>query len=235
MQTNRFLVVGPSGSGKSQLARRIIQAYQGRYRYLVVLDTSEDYRPLCRAHVEITQSRAGHEYNLAGFIRRARSAAFEVTAVKPDAFLARLGAALMSLGDVLLVVDEAHQFLGPSCPLELLSVWTGGRKKNIHAIAITQSSKLSSTFGISKVIIRQTTAAIYFRTEEPNEAATIEQAHPELAGHVRQLQTPHDGGAPEYAVVDTRRGRSGLLLRQGWQWLKGGEHGTQKAHHPAPG
>lgn len=235
MQTNRILIVGPSGSGKSQLARGIIRAYRGRYRYLVVLDTSEDYRPLCRAHVEISQARADQEHNLAGFIKRARSVVFEVTAVRPDTFLARLGSALMSLGDTLFVVDEAHQFLGPSAPLELLSVWTGGRKENIHAIAITQSAKLSPTYGVSKVVLRQTTAACYFRTEEPNEASAIEQAHPELAGYVRRLQTPHDGRAPEYAVVDTRRGRSGLMLRHGWHWLKGGDHAQAQAQYPAPG
>lgn len=218
--TNRILVIGGSGSGKSTLAEAIVERYAtlARYRYLVVLtkDSAEQSRlsGFCNAAEELSDEVAGAGVDWRRAIEAAGSLFLEVTALDPRDALDALGVAIIELGDVLLVVDEAQQIVDRNAPPGLLQCWTRGRKHGISIITITQSLKQRPTWGLNAVAINEATALVTFHKSDPNEVAHIAALFGELGERVATLRTPRDG-TPEWAVKDLITGRAVLATRQG--------------------
>lgn len=219
-QTLRFLVVGMSGSGKSHLTRDLIAHLEGRYRYLVVVNDSMELSEGCAAKVPIRDENVGDAWRLVDLIRDAGSAHFEILANDPRPFLERLGDAVLELGDVLLVLDEAHEWIPSNRPpAALVRCYKQGRKHGVHIIAVTQSLVRTSTTGLDANAIRQSTHLITFQLAEHNEVARIREVMPELGDRVADLAPPGDGRPPEYAVRDVRRSMSLIHGRGGVEWL----------------
>lgn len=221
--TNRVLVIGGSGSGKSTLSEAIVERYAtlGRYRYLVVLtkDAAEHSRlsGFCNAAEELSDDVAAAGIDWRAAIEAAGSLFLEVTALEGDArrdCLDALGRALLELGDVLLVVDEAQQIVDRNAPPGLLQLWTRGRKHGVSIVTITQSLKQRSTWGLHPTAINEATALVSFLKTDPNEVKQVTDLFPELGDRVATLKTPRDG-SPEYAVKDLITGRALLVTRQG--------------------
>lgn len=221
--TNRFLIIGGSGSGKSTLSEAIVEEYAtlGRYRYLVVLtkDAPEHSRlsEFCNAAQELTDEIAAAGVDWRAAIQAAGSLFLEVTALPGDELrdtLDALGQAVLDLGDVLVVVDEAQQIVDRNTPPRLLQLYTRGRKHGVHIITITQSIKQQATWGLHPTAIREATALVTFLKHDRNEVKQISEIFPELGDRVSELRTPRDG-APEYAVKDLITGRSVIVTRAG--------------------
>lgn len=218
--TNRILVIGGSGSGKSTLAEAVVERYAmlSKFRYLVVLtkDGAEQSRlsGFCNAAEELSDEvvQAGVDWRRA--IEAAGSLFLEVTALEPADALEALGVAILELGDVLLVVDEAQQIVDRNAPPGFLQVYSRGRKFGVNIITITQSLKIRANWGLNPVAINEATALVTFHKSDVNEVAQVARLFPELGDRVASLRTPRDG-TPEWAVKDLITGRALLVTRQG--------------------
>lgn len=226
-QTDRYLIVGESGSGKTWKAAEVIDALRDRraYRYLVALSTdAASDSPIaarCQHHEEVSDELAARELDLERYIRDRGPAGvyLEVTAFGDSraAFLDRLGAAIMGVGDCLVVVDEAHEIADRRAPLGFLQLWTRGRKRTVTVLAITQSLKQRPTVGVSPTVLNRSSAFVVFGTADPTgrEQSQIAQVFPQIEPYLANLRTPHDGGRPEYGVRHAPTGRAIVALRSG--------------------
>lgn len=222
-QTNRLLIIGSSGSGKSTLAEAVVERYAtlGRYRYLVVLtkDAPEHSRlsEFCHAVAELDDKAAGAGIDWRRAIEAAGSLFLEVTALDARDALAGIGRAVIELGDVLLVVDEAQQVVDRNAPPDFLQLWTRGRKHGVSIVTITQSLKIGPTYGLNVVCRREATALVTFHKSDTEELKQLRELlqSAELAERVPTLRTPRDGGRPEYIVRDLTTGRALLVSREG--------------------
>jgi DNA helicase HerA-like ATPase len=207
-QTFRALIIGKSGSGKSTLARQIIRAMEGRYRHLVIVNRKTEFAELAEGRFRVRE-----DGDPGPALRRQRWVHFHVTGYDPRPFLDALGQELMRMRDVLLVVDEAHQFFPRGqVPKGLFEVLTGGRENGHSVIFVTQMLK-GAVGGIDPGVRRQASHLIVFRVTEPVEVASVAEMFPELGERVKGLARPEGGLPPEYGVKDLDRDRSGLVLR----------------------
>jgi DNA helicase HerA-like ATPase len=206
-QTFRALIIGKSGSGKSTLARQIIRAMEGRYRHLVIVNRKTEFAELAEGRFRV------REDGDPGPALRQRRVHFHVTGYDPRPFLDALGQELMRMRDILLVVDEAHQFFPRGqVPKGLFEVLTGGRENGHSVIFVTQMLK-GAVGGIDPGVRRQASHLVAFRVTEPVEVASVAEMFPELGERVKGLARPEGGLPPEYGVKDLDRDRSGLVLR----------------------
>lgn len=226
-QTDRYLVVGSSGSGKTVLAGELLDALEARRAFtrLVVLSTDEPKESAlavrCEHHEEISTEVAGRRIDLEGYLRQNGAAGvyFEITALGAGrtAFLEQLGAAIMAVGHVLLVVDEAHSIADRHVGLGFLELWTRGRKRGVTVVAITQSMKQSAAVGVNMTVIRGSSALVVFQVIDPSghEQEQILRHFPHLGPYLAGLKPPRDGDPPEYGVLHTPTGRASVRLRSG--------------------
>ncbi|ACV05040.1 ATPase [Thermus phage P23-77] len=207
-QTFRLLIIGKSGSGKSTLARQVIRAMEGRYRHLVIVNRKTEFAELAEGRFRVKE-----DGDPGPALRRYRRVHFHVTGYDPRPFLDALGQELMRMRDVLLVVDEAHQFFPRGqVPKGLFEVLTGGRENGHNVVFVTQMLK-GAVGGIDPGVRRQASHLVAFRVTEPAEVASVAEMFPELGERVQHLRRPEGGLPPEYGVRDLDRDRSGLVLR----------------------
>lgn len=226
-QPERYLVIGESGSGKSVLSAELVRSLRARgVAPLLVVVSADDATEsplsgLCGTREEVTDEVARRPLDLARFVRERGPAGvyLEVTAYGEarEAFMGRLGAAVLDVGACLFVVDEAHELAGRKADPRLLNVWTRGRKRGVTAVAITQSIKQRATSGVSPVILNRSTVLVVFGFADPtgHEAAQVVEFMPEAAPHLPRLRGPHDGRPPEYLVRHAPSGRAVAMLRTG--------------------
>jgi len=217
VQTLRGLIIGPAGSGKSTLARTIVREMMrgpSAPARLIVIDTSDEWADHVDAHVEVDHEASAK----AGRVRwddvlaRHRRVLFELTTPDPEPFAAAIGQAIMRVGDALVVIDEAHHIAHPKAPLAFLAVWTGGRKRGVHALAITQRITQAQRVGLSMTVLNNSTTAWVFRATEPRELDKLGQLlAPEIAEKIPALRPPGPDNAPDYAVYDMRTGRGVIV------------------------
>lgn len=220
-QTHRLLIVGMSGSGKSRLIRdRILPEYEGRYRYKVVVNDSEELGEDC-VSLRITDDNAGGTWRFAQLIRDARNLHVEILATDPAPVLEQLSSAILELGDVLLVLDEAHEWIPwHNAPRSMIRLYKQGRKEGVHIVAATQSLVRTPEAGLAPDAVRQSTVLVTFQQVDSREVGRIRDVFPELGARVSDLQPPGAAGEPpEYAVRDMRRGSSLIHGRDGAEWL----------------
>ncbi|WP_243095232.1 ATP-binding protein [Thermus thalpophilus] len=207
-QTFRILIIGKSGSGKSTLAREIVRAMEGRFRRLVIVNRKTEFWELAEGRF-----RVGEEGDPKAALKHYARVHFHVTGYDPRPFLDALGQEIMRLKDVLLVVDEAHQFFPRGqVPKGLFEVLTGGREAGHNVIFITQMMR-GAVGGIDPGVRRQASHLVAFRVSEPNEVQAVAEMFPELGERVAGLKRPEGGLPPEYGVKDLDRDRAGLVLR----------------------
>lgn len=216
MQTNRILILGKSGSGKTHYAKRLIERYKGRYNRLVILNRKPDLAQYAEASYKVSTDNADPLYAL----NRHRRVMFRVVAMDFKSFLDRLGHAMLEIGERerarwLFVADEGHNFFDQhSLSAGMTRVVVEGREAGINTIVISQ--QLRSNFGaIHRVVLRQATHLVTFRLTEKNEVAAFSELCPEVGARITQLRrpTPEDPGAPEFAVKSLDTERTGLVLR----------------------
>lgn len=246
-QAERYLVIGETGAGKTVLATELVQSLRARGAApLLVIASTDDatespLAALCSTREEVDTTRATRSVDLYAFLlaRAPAGVYLEVTAVDAarDAFMDRLGAAVLQLGATLLVVDEAHELLGRRAGPRLLSVWTRGRKRGVTAVAITQSIKQRPTTGVSPTVLNRSTTLVAFGFADPtgHEAAQVLDVMPEAAEYLPRLRTPHDGGPPEYLVRHSPSGRLEAVMRDGVKLLAPRATGNPEDTHATDG
>lgn len=216
-QALRILEVGKSGSGKSVLAGQIIEAFEGRFAYLVVCNKKTEFSDQAApgARMKISDSRAITEKALFEFIVKHRRVFFWVVDPEAWVFMDKLGRVLMRLRHVLCVVDEAHNLLPQGKPCRgFVLAYTGGREQGLHFLIITQSVKADHS-GLSITIQRGTTHVITFTLTQWEEVKVMRNMFPELGNRVANLKrpSPTDPNPPEYGVHDEDRGLGQVVLR----------------------
>ena len=236
MFTDRTLVIGESGSGKTVLAatyaKKLIKHKDHRRRPRHTVIVSKDPReqsalaPLCQTHAEVSQRTSQMTLDLKTAIKEAGSIYFELTAHDPRYFLQQLGAAVLAIGGILCIFDEAQSYLKSDAPTEILDVYSRGRKFGLHVITITPSIKQRNNYGLHRTITNEYTKFIAFRKTEPLEQKLITEHIPGASAELlANLKGPNDG-KPEYIVMDKLSGRTSVQLRSGTQAIKEASHGT---------
>lgn len=145
MQNRRWLILGITGSGKSYFSSYLISKYVSlkHRKYLVIVDSTDSYRESLSwlNHCNVSPvDFSGIDFEKV--ITESQFTLFEVSGLLPDqdvAFMDALSQAIINIGDVLLVVDEAHRYLPLYNPSDkFLILLREGRKYYIDVILITQ-------------------------------------------------------------------------------------------------
>lgn len=207
-QTDRIYIGGITGSGKSVYARALITAKAGTYRQMIIVNRKSEFADLCEARFTVVEDGDPERA-----LRRHRRLFFRVDGMDPRPFLNNLGQALMRRRDVLLVIDEAHEFLPRGrAPKQLFRVFTGGREQGINTIMISQELK-SQGAGIDLVVQNQMSHLVLFRLQGEGNLARADELFPELDGRAASLALPENGRPPELAVRDMRRSKAEIAER----------------------
>lgn len=220
-----MLVCGSSGSGKSHwVDKDLLPAMSGRYRHMVIINTTEELSSHC-AHREYVgeeqQKRAYSPEAIAELIRFHKTVHFEVAAGENcKAFLETLGQALWTLGvynteytEVLVVYDETHLFLPKKAmPSSMARLETEGRKFGFDLVKITQTLQSPTGDTLSHLAIKQVNVLVVFNMSDFNDRKRIQALFPDLPDP-SSFARPDDGGLPEYAVRDSKRGKTVVIRR----------------------
>lgn len=219
------LILGSSGSGKSEYLKRVILAYQDRAEFRVMLNTSREMRELF-AHSEVlTMEDEGKTYapeKLAALIRHHGSVHFECAAGPQIAgFVEALCQALFLLGEYdadrlicVLFGDEIQRFFpkGGSgiqpMPPAAVRLETEGRKYGLGVVKATQNLTNPDGLGLSIHALKQLTSVTVFCLVELNQQERVMRLFPAIP-NPGQLRRPDraKGHPPECVVLDVQLGR----------------------------
>ena len=222
-QTQRLLVIGSSGSGKTSLVQEIIDLYeaQQKYTYLVVLTTdSAEESPLsdmCAVQAELNNDNVDQPIKWRDLLQDNGSLFLEINAEEPHDQLERLSVAIMSLGNTLFVCDEAYQILNKNIGIRTKELYKRGRKRGVHCITISTSIMQRPDGGLNPAVVNEFTGLVCFLKNEPNEVTKLKAIAPEFSDQLEYLKTPHDGGKPEYCVLHAPTRRALAVRRDGEQ------------------
>ncbi|HEX2865355.1 MAG TPA: hypothetical protein VHN99_12360 [Deinococcales bacterium] len=220
-QAGNWLIIGSSGSGKSYYLDRLLAAYAGRYRYLVVINTTSQLAEHCRHREYVPLDKLGLPYDpakLADLIRRHGSVHFELApGDAAEGFLDRLGQAVMLLGEyetaecrVLVVMDEARYWVKKGAmPAGLERCEAEGRKFGVDIIKATQRLGSTGADTVDLAAVNQITRLVVFPMAELNLRERVQKMFPELPdpSSLRRPDPAANRGG-EYLVWDclTNRG-----------------------------
>jgi hypothetical protein len=207
--TVRAVIVGKSGFGKSTYARGLIEYMRDRglFTQLCVVSTKqEDYIDLCNVHVHVTE-----DGDPEGPLKRG-DVFFWITGLDPRPFMDRLGQAIMQRRGMLIVLDEAHNYLTQSkMPKGFYQVFTAGRALGHNMLVITQALT-SADFALATAVLKQASHLVSFQLSEQNEVSRFAQYVPQAADLVTQLKRPDEVGTSEFVVKFKDRSQAGVVL-----------------------
>lgn len=145
MQNRRWLIVGITGSGKTYFTVYLVKQYirLKQRKFIVIVDSTDalrkdlpflkhcEVRPLDYSYIDFEEIITVHKNVL-----------FEVSGLLPEqdvSFMDALCSSVMTVGNTLLVVDEAHRYLPRDKPSdEFLILLREGRKRYVDTIIVTQ-------------------------------------------------------------------------------------------------
>ncbi len=182
------LVTGSSGSGKTEYIRRLLKRLEGKYRFLVVLNTTDQLGEFCKKRFEVDSDLAAKPFSakkLEHLIRFYKSVHFECSFDEDEQgardFLQSLGTAIRGLGvkdtrylEVLVVVDECQRFLAKRVIQRAWKILeTEGRKFGIGIVKATQQLASTDADTIAPVVRRQTRFVVVFPLSDEAERSRI--------------------------------------------------------------
>jgi energy-coupling factor transporter ATP-binding protein EcfA2 len=211
-QTVRSVIVGKSGSGKSTLAKKIISRFKDERRVskIVIVNLKRELSEFCEKAIQV--EREGEPSRI---LRDHDRVFFQVIGRDPRPFMDRLGRAILEHENVLVVVDEAPNFLAQGRVADgFYAAYTGGREQGISFLMIAQML-ISVTGSMDLSILKQATHLTSFRLSEKNEVQRATEYIPEARGLIQTLKRnePTDPGAPERIVKNMDTERAGAILR----------------------
>lgn len=210
--TLRVLVTGQQGMGKTAWARELVRRTQRAGRRLVILSTKpEDYVDLAgsRRTLHCQEPASGYSVGqLRQAIGRKGSTTFFVFErfTQRDSraqFMGQVAAAVESVGNMVLLVDEAHQFMPRyrTAPAAV-GMLTAARARAVDVVLVTQHPKL-----LDDLAAKESNAFVLFGSPDRNEAGYLA----ELSGMPQEaIQRLHEG---EYLLRYRHMGGSGKVQR----------------------
>lgn len=242
---HNWLILGQSGSGKTRFLRELVLEYKPRARRLLILNTSDELRDLCKHYEYVDNEALERSYSIEGLARlidqKGRDGGLFLEIAPGDAlpkFLDVLGEAVMSLGvknsdalELVLVYEEAQNWLSKATMRRgTMRVETEGRKFGIAAVKATQVLAATGSDVLSPLAIKQVTRLVVFPLGEANDRLNVAKRYPDL-GDPGELAMPNPARnwGPEYLVFDRPRGRVVRVVRDAHgtrraTWTKGAPH-----------
>jgi DNA helicase HerA-like ATPase len=214
MQTERFLIAGMSGSGKSSYARQLVKTatVQRKFDQLIFVNRKSEMSDLVSPGARYAIDESINERKLTSILNQHKKVFFRVDGYDPRAFLNALGNEIMKRKFILLVIDEAHEFLPrQQAPKSIFRVFTAGRALGHSVVAITPMLQ-SAMMGVDLVVLQQCTTLVSFRLQGENDVKRLVEFFPELGERVKALKS-HDGLPPEYAIKNMVTSRCGIMRR----------------------
>ena len=225
MIANRWLIIGESGSGKSYFASALIDDYLDNVACDLMVCFSTDapgesrLAERCAHHVELTDELAELTVDHVAFLQKHKSVYYELTALNPHRFIGDVSEAVLALGYVLIVFDEADGYVNQKADRRTLSLYPRGRKRGVNIATIATSIKQNGALGLAPEVVRRSNILVAFHTDETHEQNAVYERFPRAKGQLGELLTPRDGGLPEY-VIRAEGGRELLVSRTGERDLR---------------
>jgi GTPase SAR1 family protein len=210
--TNRILIVGKTGFGKTVLAKKVIKKMLPRTQQLIIVNMKTDLAELVPSNARfVVDDNADPKAAL----DQHRRVFFQVIGRNPMPFLDALGFEIMKRRNCLVVFDEAHWFwTRGKVSNGLWRVLTGGRSLGHNMIFITQALTTVS-FALDTGVIKQCSHLIFFQLVERNEFNAALEYMPAGEPYLKNLVKPDDGGASEYLICHVDGGnKTGLVRRR---------------------
>lgn len=193
MQNRRWLILGTTGSGKTYFTSYLISKYIAlkARKHIVVVDSTEDYKELLPflKHCDVPAVDFS-SIDFEKIILENPNVLFEVSGLLPDqdvVFLDYLCRAIMNVGDIFFVCDEAHRYLPKDKPSnQFLILLREGRKRYIDPCLVTQFpvdlNLIARRQANSLVVFRllddtDTERTGYYLETKPEEVMNLETYH----------------------------------------------------------
>jgi energy-coupling factor transporter ATP-binding protein EcfA2 len=214
MQTERFLVAGMSGSGKSIYARALAGNFSNAKKFdqLIIVNRKSEMSDLVSSGARYAIDESIRESMLTRILNQHKKVFFRVDGYDPREFLNALGNEIMRRRFILLLIEEASEFVPRGkAPKQLFRILTAGRERGHSVIAVTQMLQ-SAMAGIDLAFMQQATTLVSFRLQGENDVARLSEFFPELGEGVKTLKS-HDGLPPEYGIKNMVTSRCGIMRR----------------------
>jgi DNA helicase HerA-like ATPase len=214
MQTERFLIAGVSGSGKSIFTRALIAEASrlNKYDQLIIVNRKSELSDLVSPEARFAIDESISASKLSSILNGHKKVFFRVDGYDPREFLNALGTEIMKRSNILLVIEEASEFVPRGkAPKALFRILTAGRDKGHSVIAVTQMLQ-SEMAGVDLAFIQQSTKLVCFKLIGENDVSRVTALFPELGDQISFLKS-HDHLPPEFAVKDMLTSRCGIMRR----------------------
>jgi hypothetical protein len=229
-QAQNWLIVGASGSGKTEYAKRLIKSYKPRARFGVILNSTSQLSEFVRHKEYVSLEKLKKSYSpamLASLIKAHGWVHFEIPGVDtPEkfAFLESLFEGVWNLGvmdtarcECVVIADEARLVFRK----HRMGFWAKrleaeGRKFGIDLVKIDQRFGAQDNDTTDMAARIQITRLVVFPTSDPNQRKALMNMGvpmPDPISLERPIPAQKLGG--EYVVSDYLRGRAWVQRRKG--------------------
>ncbi len=229
-QSQNWLIVGASGSGKTEYARRLIVSYKPRARFGVIINSTSQLSEFAnhKEYVSLEKLKKSFEpKKLMALIRAYGWVHFEIPGVdSPEKFLflEQLFQAIWELGkmdtsqcECVVVIDEARLVLRK----HRMGFWAKrleaeGRKFGIDLVKIDQRFGAGDNDTTDMAARIQITRLVVFPTSEPNQRKALLNMGANIPDPMTlQRPIPAQKLGGEYVVCDYLRGETWVYKRLG--------------------
>lgn len=141
-------ILGKKGSGKSYLAAQIVNRYIEKGKKTIIIDISQDYKKDKKIDIpvfEIERIRENYKkFNFEKYLKDKNNLLLDFSGLRKKEFREiadQVALAIYNIQNCTVLVDESYMFIPKNKENNFELLISGGRKRNIDQIYITQRSQ----------------------------------------------------------------------------------------------